>query len=250
MVLQRQLSFLQRELQDHTEILELLRSAPESEALQVLRSLRSTSHAAFTLASIKGSAHAAARPSDALMARATLPPTESSIEFELNVRHHSVYPTFEPLDILSTDINAFFVKPAHRLPGILPPHPLVPSIPDSVDETYAVPAITAVPPSPLRGIPPKRSSHAAGPLPQHALCDSRLDHLSIGYWTKVPIGDEFAACVLSHYLELYHPIFACFDVNLFLSDLVDHKLNYCSPFLVSSLMSLACVSMSCSHEPS
>ena len=244
MALKRQVDGLQQKLKDHTEILELIRAMPDSEALEVVRKLRSTSNASVVLSSIKGSVHGAVRPSDNKTARAILPPTESNIEFELTMLHHSVYPALEPLDIGSIDFDNLFPGIHRKSPITLPSEPLVPIGSGSATQGAFMPqVITTAPPSPLRGFRSRRTSPVAGPVQDRQYCDSRLSRLNMGYWTKIPIGDEFAACVLSNYFESYHPIFACFDPDLFLSDLVDQKLNYCSPALVSALMSIACVSV-------
>lgn len=196
------------------------------------------------LSSIKGSAHGAVRPSDNKTARAILPPTESNIEFELTMLHHSVYPALEPLDIGSIDFDNLFPRSPRKSSIMLPSEPLVPIGSGlATEETSTSPVITTAPPSPLRGFRSRHTSPVAGPVQDRQYCDSRLNRLNMGYWTRIPIGDEFAACVLSNYFESYHPIFACFDPDLFLSDLVDQKLNYCSPVLVSALMSIACVSV-------
>ena len=102
--------------------------------------------------------------------------------------------------------------------------------------------LTIGPPSPLRGSNLRETSPVAGPFPKRQYVDSRLSRLDIGYWTRIPISSDFAACVLSQYFETYYPVIGCFDTDLFLSDLVDLKPDQCSGFLLSTLMSLACVS--------
>jgi hypothetical protein len=77
--------------------------------------------------------------------------------------------------------------------------------------------------------------------PESQYCDERLNHLLIGFWTPTPIGDETAARAISLFLETTHPILSFFDADLFLSDLVHHRHRFCSPFLVSALLSYACV---------
>jgi phosphosulfolactate phosphohydrolase-like enzyme len=70
-----------------------------------------------------------------------------------------------------------------------------------------------------------------------------LHRLQIGYWTGVSIEDQVAASAISHYLEGNHAIFGFFDPNLFIHDLVQHRHEYCSSFLVNALLAHACVSV-------
>lgn len=76
------------------------------------------------------------------------------------------------------------------------------------------------------------------------LCDSRLKHLKIGYWTPVPIGDALASRAISLYMETDHPLLGFFEPSLFIADLVDHKTDFCSAALVNALLYWACVSLS------
>lgn len=241
--LKRQIEQLQQELSEHAEILEHLRSISEPEAILVIRRLRSTPNTSMVLSSIRGSAHSTARLSEQRTLRGILPPTDYETEFELNVLHSSVYPTLMPLDLSSINIDSLFLTRSRRSSGSIPS--------DSVQQIEGIssinPHVTTLPPLPLRGTRSRQISPVAGPGPDRQYCDSRLSHLNIGYWTCVPISNEFAACVLSHYLETDHPMFGCVDADLFLSCLADRTLEHCSPFLVSALMSFACVSLPAVH---
>ena len=73
-------------------------------------------------------------------------------------------------------------------------------------------------------------------------CDERLHQLVISRWTKVAVTDEFAAEVISLYLETDHPLLGLFDADLFLDNLVSGELNFCSPLLVNALLCWSCVS--------
>jgi hypothetical protein len=75
-----------------------------------------------------------------------------------------------------------------------------------------------------------------------AYCDPRLHQLNIGYWTRIRVTNEFAAAVISLYLEVDHPTHGFFDADLFLDDLVNQRHQFCSKFLVSSLLYYGCVS--------
>ncbi|KXJ85261.1 hypothetical protein Micbo1qcDRAFT_56386 [Microdochium bolleyi] len=56
----------------------------------------------------------------------------------------------------------------------------------------------------------------------------------------VPVTNEFAASLLSVYLENEHPIVGTFDTETFLDSLVTHQLDFCSSLLVSCVLTTAC----------
>lgn len=72
--------------------------------------------------------------------------------------------------------------------------------------------------------------------------DSRLQNLKISFWTTVPISDELAANLFHLYMKVEQPVYAFFDPDLFLEDLVAHKPRYCSALLVNSVLFWASVS--------
>ncbi|KAJ8109113.1 hypothetical protein OPT61_g7694 [Boeremia exigua] len=236
--LTQQIDQLQRELSEHAGILEHLRSVTDADALAVIRRLRSTPNAAMALSSICGSAHTATRLSELKALRGTIPPTNFEIEAELSVLHQSVYPALTPLDLDTIDIDSLLQPSSTRLSAVMP----MGATEQTERVSPSIPSIAMLPPSPLRGTRLPQTSPIAGPAPGRQYCDYRLAQLKIDYWTCIPIGNEFAACVLSHYLETDHPIFACVDAALFLSSLVDRSLEHCSPFLVSALLAFACQS--------
>jgi hypothetical protein len=73
--------------------------------------------------------------------------------------------------------------------------------------------------------------------------DSVLQKMDIMLWTSVPITNQFFADVISLYLATDHPLLGVFDAELFVGDLIGGTLNFCSPFLVNSLLAFASVSM-------
>ncbi|OAQ87559.1 nitrate assimilation regulatory protein nirA [Purpureocillium lilacinum] len=79
-----------------------------------------------------------------------------------------------------------------------------------------------------------------GPAPPPKYCDPRLSRLRIGFWTRVAISNDLAAALISFYLENDHPIMGMFDADLFLDDLVEHRLTYCSAMLVTAVLYLSC----------
>ncbi|KXJ87785.1 hypothetical protein Micbo1qcDRAFT_124133, partial [Microdochium bolleyi] len=60
------------------------------------------------------------------------------------------------------------------------------------------------------------------------------------FWTNVDAANDFAARAISLYLETDHPLLGLFDADLFITDLVEHRTRYCSPFLVNALLYLSC----------
>jgi hypothetical protein len=227
---------VERQLKDHRDILELLLSLPEDEALAAHRQLRSTSNLADALSSLQGSMHGRHRPSSIRTAQAISPPTSSSLEFELTVRHPIAYPTLFPLDIPSLSADPR-LRPVQRSQGLLegssPSDTMSPSTSSSNDQSGATPSDR----------PSIKQEEDIGPH-RDKYCDERLHQLQIGYWTGVSIEDEVAASAISHYLKGNHAIFGFFDPDLFIQDLIAHQHNYCSSFLVNALMAHACVSTS------
>lgn len=94
---------------------------------------------------------------------------------------------------------------------------------------------------------PPATTTAEGYDSQHTspirLCDPRLGELNIQKWTDVSIDNDTAARCVSLYLETDHPLLGHFDPELFVSDLVSYKTQYCSSLLVNALLYWACVSI-------
>lgn len=194
-----------------------LSSLPTEENADLLRRLRHVSDPLETLCSIARSSLDTLKVSEHATAKATLPHTQSRLEYELWVSHPSSYRTMG-LDV-APDIPQPSTNP--RIAG---------------SEEWKVAWST------------ERLSPESRPSRPPVYVDSRLERLNIAYWTKVPITNEFAASVLSLYLETDHPVVALFDADLFLADLVGQRFNFCSPLLVCSLLFWACVSRSPASE--
>ncbi|KAF5024181.1 hypothetical protein F66182_3745 [Fusarium sp. NRRL 66182] len=229
------LANVERELKQHRDILRLLMSLPEDEAAAAHRHLRSTSNLSDALSSIQGSMHGRHQPSSMQIAQAISPPTSSSLEFELTVRHPIAYPTLIPLDVPSLRLDPR-LKPVQRSPqnllveGSSPSDSMSPSTPSShaTSNTQS-----------FERAGPNQEQDTTGPHPGQ-FCDKRLHQLQIGYWTGVAIDNEVAASAISHYLQGNHPIFGFFDPDLFIDDLVHHRHQFCSAFLVNALLAHAC----------
>lgn len=163
------------------------------------------------------------------------------------IHYKTVYPSLTPIDVLSLDLNNLTgLGSCSSSPGKSMTAPIAEqtTVLNTLRDGVIDPGLLVIETSsPLRGGPVKRNSAAAGPTQPSRYCDHRLRCLNLPFWTTIPISNDFAACAISHYLETDHGHNGYFDVDLFLNDLVERRLEYCSAFLVSSLLSLACVSM-------
>ncbi|CAG7561152.1 unnamed protein product [Fusarium equiseti] len=185
----------------YADIVDQLKTLPEHEALKLFQRLRSTGGAFSPLQTVRLSNH---KTSQAL-----LPTTSSRIEFELTALHGIVYPTLLPIDITRLSISPLEKPASPSNHGSL------------VRKSSNTPIVLS----------------EAGSRPY---CDSRLEDLDISYWTKVPISDVSAATLISLYLETDQTIIAFIDADLFLDSLVDRRPKFCSSFLVTAMLYVAC----------
>ena len=201
---QKQLDTLQSNFNQYADIVDRLKTLPEHEALKLLQRLRSSENALSPLSTVRLSNH---KTSQAL-----LPTTSSRIEFELTALHGIVYPMLLPIDITRLNISPLEkpASPAFDSGSLVRKHSNTPIV-----------------------------LSEAGTRPY---CDSRLKDLDISYWTKVPISDASAATLISLYLESDQTILAFIDADLFVGSLVDRTPRFCSSFLVTAMLYVACVS--------
>ncbi|KAK8064204.1 hypothetical protein PG996_008856 [Apiospora saccharicola] len=254
--LQSQVQKLKQDLDDHTDFITYLQSAPNQEANNILRQLRTSSDASQVVASVQGSLAAKARPSDLRHARALMPPTGSSIEFELTFLHGMVYPALVPIDPKNIDIDTLLrsaSRSSHRHHGPASTSASASALTNTTTTTTTTTTPTTTDAdsiwkgqgafsSPWEGVPSSTISLVSGPSENPEYCDERLKDLNIGYWTRVPLDNVFAASAISLYLESEHPFFGVFDADLVVDDLVYQRVDFCSPFLVVSLLYMACQS--------
>lgn len=230
--------------------MERLRTVPESEALKLIRQLRSApSNSSAALDSAMNSLKSSTQLSDIRTNRSLSPPTQTSLEFELQVSHSPAYTPLEPLDLRSIDVSSWF------LPGVSQPAPSRAVLPQGLSDTQPRRGRKCDSPTPMSetsqnqrhadgtSISPTRQWQVPvnGVVMHQDLSDDRLQSLEMSYWSTVAVENELAAAALTHFLLVHYPIFACFDASLFLDGLVDRKVDHCSPFLVSSVLSIACV---------
>ncbi|KAF4965674.1 hypothetical protein FSARC_6569 [Fusarium sarcochroum] len=212
---QKQLDSLQHNFNHYADIVEQLKTLPEQDALKLLQQLRSPANVTGVFSSLQGSMHAKVQPSNHKASRGLLPTTHSGLEFELTALHHIVYPTLVPIDIASLDFS-----PLRK--------PAAPSSTLSLNPATLLPH--KLPTSPVVLL-------SAGFRPY---CDPRLEHLTISYWTKVPICNESAAALISLFLETDQAIVGFIEADLFLEDLVNRRPRFCSAFLVSAILYVGC----------
>ncbi|KAK7571424.1 hypothetical protein V3481_018638 [Fusarium oxysporum f. sp. vasinfectum] len=203
--------------QAQSNVINLLRSLPMDQATEMLRQLRESNDLSTALSSIQENSSLTIQPSNIRNARAISPPTGSATEFELAAQFSTAYPSISPHDI-------------QVLRGLLRQ--------DNDDETRTVQKNTPLPlPSTSQDSGQTRELEKPG---LQKYCDSCLERLQIGYWTKIPISDDFAASLISFYINNDHKIMGFFDADLFLGDLVERRQRFCSSFLVSVVLYMAC----------
>lgn len=216
-----QLAVLQDRLKQHEDMLQHLRSVPDDEALVILHKLRATPDVAEVLSSIRRSP-SPQWPSEPQATQALLlPVTESEVDFELMMLHANVYASREPLSDTaavtaaaassSVDLSSIFLSRAIPIPELASTNSVVLSYEASPSSSPSrMPAIrsadsfqdlqdltTLGPPSPLRGVSEPRLSPLPRPLRSRICCDARLENLDAECRTRVPVGNEYAATLLS-----------------------------------------------------
>ncbi|KAH8893966.1 hypothetical protein GQ53DRAFT_644312 [Thozetella sp. PMI_491] len=154
--------------------------------------------------------------------RKAIPPSQSSLEFELMVRHPISYPTMVPVEAAHVRLEALFNPDISLVdPVLLENDPVS-------DSTW-----------------PQEATNSSPESGTWDYCDERLLLIDMTQWTTVAVTNAFAARAISLYLETDHPLLGLFDADLFLEDLVNGKLNFCSPLLVNALLCWACQAYSC-----
>ncbi|KAK1622906.1 hypothetical protein BDP81DRAFT_333214 [Colletotrichum phormii] len=203
------------------EILESLRTLPPEQALELFRKLRNeTPSRALNLA----------RPSDQQHLRGLLPPTQNSLGFELTIRHPIAYPALFPVPYTDLTLGVL-LQPVTNCRSSRQVSP------------FASPYLTPERDEEPKSGPPD-SPGTATPKP---LFDERLRLLDITKWTNIPIPNDLAISTISHYLDIDYPTIPLFDADLFVRDLVNLQHFFCSPFLVTAVLSWACQAYTTLH---
>ncbi|PSN60230.1 hypothetical protein BS50DRAFT_681738 [Corynespora cassiicola Philippines] len=206
------------------ELVAQLKDAPEHAAQDLLRRLRRASDPVSVLRPL---------PSGAASPHRAPSPVDPEQVYGLLVSHSTAYPTLE--------LSAESIRSGQTLVS-----PVIPVAAQCATSTRA----EASPDQPMQtpGTRPRnRSEHLMnssdggqdGLLAQSPDSYPRLSDLDIGFWTSVPVTDEYAAGAISRYLETDYPVMGLFDADLFVRDLVQCRFHFCSPFLVSALLAFA-----------
>ncbi|KAF2010055.1 hypothetical protein BU24DRAFT_496850 [Aaosphaeria arxii CBS 175.79] len=214
-VLRRENIALREKVTAYQQIIGLIANMPADAAQSAMWQLQNGSDPTNLLRSLR-SKNMGSTVSQVRTFRAALPAAvHSQGELELLVRHPLVYPALD-LSPRAQSLGKTLVNPVRDLG--LPPADQLPKTFDN----------------------PSRNQHPEEGAASGALYfDSRLASLHIDFWTTVPVSNSQAAEAISAFLEFQHPVWGVFDATLFVRDLVEHRFDFCSSFLVSSLLAVA-----------
>ncbi|KAF5601626.1 nitrogen assimilation transcription factor nit-4 [Fusarium pseudocircinatum] len=194
-------------------LFDILKTAPEAQAIDILRVVRS--HADLDTAVSIIQPRITRNISDC--ERSPEHPRHLGLEAELMARHSLAFPALQTLE--SSILKKFFSVSRSSSSTQNDKN-----TPTTNSDSNPFPAH-----DPTQSLEPTLSS-----------CDERLEELKIGFWTSVPIASSLAAKVISLYLETDHPLLGPFDPTLFMEDLVHCRTKYCSKLLVSTVMYWSC----------
>ncbi|KAJ3453967.1 hypothetical protein MRS44_018599 [Fusarium solani] len=213
-----------KETEQILELFHFLRSEPENQALDSLRIIRSHSDIETVLSIVQ-----AGRSQERGLRGRGWPPISTrhlGLEYELIARNPVAFPPLQPLEssiikaVLSTGLLSATNGEVNE--GPFGASASTPSDPEA---------------SPFSA---HHFTNTKSPISTLRPCDERLEGLDMSFWSSVPISDDIAAKIISLYLETDHPLLGTFDPDLFVDDLVNCRLRYCSPLLVSALMYRGC----------
>lgn len=148
--------------------------------------------------------------------RSMMPPTDTSVEFELVSLHPNVYPSLSPLDVASLNLGLLGISSLRSFRRNRPNSP-------SKISNMSIP-------------------HTTSTLSSSKYIDARSGRIQMRRWSNVAISNELADRIISSYLVNDTPWWAFFNIDLFLDDFANGTNRFCSPLLVSSMLAWACVS--------
>ncbi|KAF5563646.1 nitrate assimilation regulatory nirA [Fusarium napiforme] len=231
-VSQEKMTELRKGSKDLFQALELLRTAPDEHAQNLLERLRSSDSVSEFLQVLDSGTMKPPSPTDSPATSLAGTSADSKIELDLNMRFSGVFPVLETLDIKDVDLGLLAVnKRALISSNQQVTAPLTPFTPIEFGQRSETPTTSDAFSTP---------SDTTGDTG----VDPRLESLQIWQWTSVPIPENLAAQVISFYLVNEHPVLSFFDADLFIRDLVAGGGRFCSQLLVSSLLAWACASYS------
>ncbi|KAK2035693.1 hypothetical protein LZ31DRAFT_421626, partial [Colletotrichum somersetense] len=211
---------------DAADLLSVLKYVSDDDALEALQLLRSGNDPAQVASALRKYKFGL---SQVALNRAILPPSQSSLEFELMMRHPISYPTWAPIQPTNLDLE-ILLQPSKDGRNRTDPMCSL----DSIDSR----SYFSLQDQRYRDRSPDEERLFETPEPT-ALYDNRLLSVDISQWTNVPITNEFSIAVLQLYFETDHPMIPLIDVDLLLDGLLG-KNEFCSRILVSALFAWAC----------
>jgi hypothetical protein len=244
MVLKRENETLKQSCAALDELVNTMRYMPEDVARLVFKRLRTTSDPSMVLQSFR-SERIATQPSEQATARAGLPLIHSKVELELTARHPFAYPILDPAEeeLLLKVPMLLKVLPTHEPNS---PHKALDSAHASLASSSSNNGESVTSTLKNTSVVEPIDSHASAgfirPEPPVSYFDRRLEKLEMRFWTTVNVSNDYAARAMSQFFRIDHPVTGVFDANLFIDDLVNKRFDYCSSFLVSSLLAYASVS--------
>ncbi|KAF4976221.1 hypothetical protein FZEAL_7084 [Fusarium zealandicum] len=240
-----------KETEQILEIFDLLKSGPESQALDILRTLRCHSDLDIALSVIQERSPAV----DGVEQEWTPISTKHlGLEYELMARSPVSFPPLQPFESsilksvkmqshpVETFLKSSVIPTCNHIQGIrrldlwltLSRAHLGTSRASGTDSE----GISSSSNSDANSFPARPPTR--GPTTPLPLCDGRLEDLDMSVWTSVSIANDLAAQIISLYLETDHPLLGTFDPDLFVGDLVNCRPRYCSQLLISSIMYWGC----------
>jgi hypothetical protein len=229
MALKRKRDVLTEKTRSLSDLIDLLKSQPLPVAHEAIERIRRGLSPEEVLNSITADPSRLGRPSALAVNRSLLPHTQSKFEFELNARHPIAYPSLRP--IANVDFRLIgFTPSSNKLQGL-------------IGGAVALGSLTRwTPPAKAQTVDPTQLFHARSSRLTENYIDDRLAKIDFSLWTAVPVSNEFAAKVLSLYLEVFHPFLGLFDADLFLDGLISGDTRFCSRMMVCSILAWTCVS--------
>ncbi|KAM0277777.1 hypothetical protein ACHAQH_005570 [Verticillium albo-atrum] len=217
------------------EVLQLLKSASEAEALDILRMLRANRDPSAVLAVLKDTASSNPTPSEPGTEISSINLARSSFETELMRSYPTAYPAMRPLPVSHPETPDMNLPPYIRRTRSMDQRTIL----GIHLSGYGVQGDQLT--GGVGTTDPEENPFLIEPIedatpPLLPLCDERLRDLDMSYWTNIPLSNEFAINVISLYLRTDHPLLGMFDPDLFVSDLVRHREQFCTRFLVHALM--------------
>ena len=212
-------------LAEFQELYQHLRSRPETEAVEILRRLRSSSDVSSVLRFINDGdliIQNFSRSHD--VHDVNMASSRSTLQVELAMRYPNVY----LLNLLE-----WWNKGKEKVPAVWSPDQVARQRSSNLSSTKEPM------PSDAKDIP-SYDRTLAKDLARFP--DGRLLKAKCNHWTSVINDDNLFRTLISVYLTWAHPSYTIFDKDCFLDDLVSRKTRFCSPMLVNAILSYSFVS--------